>query len=111
MSVDFFDCVVCGESVCECGDYVGCECGRQWCSDECAEEDGYKANTCKLGYDVDDNDCEESCCCCDNELETSCNYCREDDFEDSTLLAFTIKMLQTDREELIKIYKKYKEEL
>lgn len=33
MSVDFFDCDSCGESVCECGPYVRCEgCDNKFCT-------------------------------------------------------------------------------
>lgn len=34
MSVDFFDCTVCGTSVCECGDYEFCEiCEYKFCTE------------------------------------------------------------------------------
>lgn len=34
MSVDFFDCIVCGRSVCECGPFVCCEiCEYKFCTD------------------------------------------------------------------------------
>jgi len=105
MSVDFFDCDVCGRSICDCGDYVSCECGKNWCSEECAESDGYERISCKLGYDVDDNECEDSCCCCDNQVEDSCKYCREEDFEDDVLLEFALKLSDLTREELIEAYK------
>jgi hypothetical protein len=109
MSVDFFDCKVCGESVCECGDFVGCDCGNKWCSDECAEEDGFKKESCKLGYDVDDNECEKGCYSCDNQIENSCKYCREDDFEDDVLLEYVLdKHLNMSRQELIDNYKECK---
>ena len=105
MSVDFFDCRVCNESVCECGHYVSCEgCGNKWCSEECAEIDGYKAEHCKLGYD-DNSDCEISCYRCENNVESSCSYCREEDFEDDELLGFALKVLGMKRETLIDSYK------
>ena len=110
MSVDFFDCDVCGESVCECGDFESCECGKKWCSLECAEEDKFIGEHCKLGYDTEDNECDDKCWNCENMLEKSCKYCREDDFEDSELLEFALKSLGTKRETLIYLYKKYKEE-
>ena len=52
MSVDFFDCSVCGESVCECGDYASCcHCNRKFCID-ClvkpyeSDEDGEMSKEC-----------------------------------------------------------------
>ena len=107
MSVDFFDCKVCGESVCECGEFVGCECGRKWCSDECAQEDGFEEEHCKLGYE-DNDDCEQECWECENNLGRSCDYCREEDFEDGELLKFALKELMLNREQLIKWYKEEK---
>lgn len=107
MSVDFFDCKVCGESVCECGDFVSCECGNKWCSEECAEEDGYKEEHCKLGYE-DSDECERACYDCDNNIERSCKYCREEDYEDDVLLKFALKSLGMKREALIQSYKLYK---
>ena len=104
MSVDFFDCDVCGESVCECGDYVSCDCGKQWCSDECAEEDGFKREGCKLGYE-DNDECEKECWNCENQTEKSCKYCREDDFEDSELLEYALDCLGVNRELLLANYK------
>jgi len=107
MSVDFFDCTVCGESVCTCGDFERCECGRKWCSLECAYEDGFKENACKNGYE-DSDDCGSGLDCwdCDNnQEEKSCKYCREEDFKDSILLEYALKGLEVTRQELIEMYK------
>ena len=109
MSVDFFDCKVCEESVCECGEFVGCSCGRKWCSEECAEVDDYEKHHCKKGLDTEDNDCEEDCWNCDSyEEEETCKYCREEDFEDWKLLIVALEKLGITREKLIEGYKKSK---
>jgi len=109
MSVDFFDCVVCGESVCECGDFESCECGRKWCSLECAVTDGFKEESCDKGYDKSDsdNDCESELSCweCEHEQVRSCKFCREEDFEDGELLQFCLNFLHKTRESLIADYK------
>ena len=105
MSVDWYGCKKCGETFPDCGDYTSCECGEMWCSDECAEKDGFKRESCKLEYDMDDNDCEESCYNCDNKIESSCKYCREEDFDDSILFKFALKSLGMERETLIQSYK------
>jgi len=107
MGVDFFDCDVCGESICDAGDYESCSCGRNWCSMECAEVDEFEKEHCKLGYDMEDNECEEDYCCdCDNYIdESSCKYCREEDFEDNILLAYALQELNFTRADLIKQYK------
>lgn len=105
MGVDWYSCKSCEDTFCDCGDYVSCECGEHWCSDECAEADGYKRESCKLRYDVDDNECESSCYCCENHIESSCKYCREEDFSDEVLLDYALQKLGLPREDLIKQYK------
>jgi len=100
MSVDYYSCDRCGDTYCDCGHYVTCEvdaggCGRHWCSDKCANEDGYVECSCKLGKDLDDRQayCEDGCDKYETEYDTcgsvdcehlilaSCNYCRNEDFE------------------------------
>lgn len=54
MGVDFLVCKKCGETFCDYGEYVSCDCGEHWCCDECAEEDGYSQDECKKGYEVYD---------------------------------------------------------
>ena len=88
MGVDWYSCKYCGETFPDCGDFVSCECGEHWCDYDCAEADGFER---------DEND------------NTSCNYCREEDFEDSTLLELALKLLNKNRQELIKDYKNNKE--
>jgi len=97
MSVRFFDCAVCGTSVCDAGDYVSCDCGREWCDYECASVDGFEEQ--EDYYDEEDEEyyeCEEG---------STCKYCRKEDFEDSELLEFAIEMYGTTRETLIQEYK------
>lgn len=117
MSVDFYACDRCGDTFCDCGDYVKCNegkggCGRNWCDDECAEADGYKREYCKLGKEVDytspTEDCEfvngnKYCGCdgCGNYVEESCSYCREEAFEDSALLDYALLKLDISKEDLI----------
>ena len=114
MSVDFYPCSRCGEVYCDCGDYVTCSedaggCGRDWCSDECAEKDGYNTEYCKLDKEVEYGYCQDECelsdggCCtkCKNYIGASCNYCRHEDYEDSELLEFALKMLDISKNDLI----------
>ena len=89
MSVDFFDCRVCGQSVCECGHFVCCDCGEKWCSEECAESEGYNDTT----YEKDNI-----------HHYGSCNFCRNEDHEDRTLLNYALSLLDKDRQELVKMY-------
>lgn len=92
MGVDFKICKNCNDTFPDCGYYVYCEgCGNKWCSDECAEADGYRV-------DVDNKE----------EYSTSCNYCREEDFSDSELLRFALQLAETSRSELIEMYKQTK---
>lgn len=112
MGVDWLSCNNCGETFPDCGDFVSCECGERWCCDECAEEDGYRKASCKLGYDEYDNECEEDYCSdsCEHYISQSCKYCREEDFEDYELLEFALKNLGISRDRLIELYKKNREE-
>lgn len=98
----------------DCSDYVYCDCGNDWCSDECAEEDGFTDVHCKK-YNVygeentyeakEDNDCEATYCDdCENYVERSCKYCRGEDFDDSELLRYTLNRLGMTREYIIKEY-------
>ena len=90
MGVDFYPCNYCGETFCDCGDFERCECGVKWCSLECAEKEGYTTEIKgKWG-------------------EGSCNFCREEDFEDSILLDFALSLLEESRMELIEQYKQSK---
>lgn len=75
MGVDFFPCDRCGESICDCGPYERCSdnCGRRWCSMECAKADG---------YNPDDEERQDD----------SCNFCRLEDVEDGPLLHFVLKL-------------------
>ena len=64
-------------------DYHGsnwCDCGAKWCSETCAELDGYEKEN----------------------FGSSCNYCRGEDFEDSELLEFVVSTLGVSREYLLK---------
>lgn len=88
MSVDYEVCDSCGETFCDCGDYVSCECGRQWCCDECAINDGFTHTEWE-----------------DYNEESSCTYCRKEDFDDDVLLEFALKLLTKTRKELITEYK------
>lgn len=86
MSVDYYVCNYCGETFPDCGKYISCECGNRWCSDECAEADGFRV-------DVDT----------DKEYDTSCAYCRGEKFEDYEILDKALELLKMSRDELIKL--------
>lgn len=116
MSVEFYVCKNCGSTFPDCGEYVSCEqCFTHWCSNECAEEDGYIKEHCAAHKDLDDGDlmdmyrekhCDyDDCCDCDNYIPDSCKYCREEDFEDDVLLEYALELLGINREELIEKYK------
>lgn len=118
MGVDWLSCKRCGDTFPDCGHFVNCECGETWCSDECAEKDGYKEEHCKLGcglsygepegYDEKcvykdklKNDETVYCCDCENFIMTSCNFCRNEDYDHETLLDKALNLLGMSREELI----------
>lgn len=119
MGVDWYPCKRCGTTYPDCGDYVSCSCGKSWCSDKCAEEDGYIQEYCKLGKLIDDQIAEEECefadkdnnCWqCSDYVEESCKYCREEDFDDAVLLEYALVGLKMSREELIECFMADKEE-
>ncbi len=85
MSVDFFPCDHCGESICDCGPYVHCECGRKWCERSCSDKEGFRYKD-------------------ENENKSSCAFCRNEAAEDSDLLAFMLKKFKTSRDEIQKEY-------
>jgi DNA excision repair protein ERCC-4 len=84
MSVDFFPCDHCSQSICDCGDYVRCNdiCSRHWCDMKCAEADGLKRD-------------EETCDRDDN----TCKFCRNEDVEDGPLLEFLLDHFKMTLEE------------
>lgn len=90
MGAEFLSCSYCGEGFSDYdAGWTSCRCGRDWCSPECAEADGYReANG-----------------------EQSCNYCRGEDFEDYELLNFVISALGVNREDLVAFYKESRDQL
>ena len=87
MGVDYLTCMYCGTNFPDCGHFIHCNCGNYWCDIECAELDGYRV-------DKEEDD--------EWEAETSCKYCRSEDYEDSELLSNALKLLNMTREELVK---------
>lgn len=85
MGVDFFPCHYCKESICDCGSYTRCRCGRKWCSDECAEKEGYRS---------EDQD----------RFSVSCSFCRMEDVEDSALVEFLLRKLNITRARATLLY-------
>ena len=86
MSVDWYTCQSCEEVFNDCGPMVWCECGKCWCSDECAEADGYK---------IADNENTDDC---------SCKYCRKEDATDSELLKSLMKLYGYSRESVVLLH-------
>ena len=114
MSVDYYTCNNCGYNFPDCGHFVSCEsCGTMWCSDECAEEDGFVREHCSKHPDLDNRDlmeeyrenhCDfEDCADCEYYNPESCKYCRNEDYEDYVLLTKALELLKMTREELVKV--------
>ena len=115
MGVEFLVCRNCEETFCDCGDFVFCEsCGAWWCSEDCANDDGYTKGKCGLGKYTDDGYPGEECefavdgrCDkyekeCKYWIAQSCNFCRGEDYDDCDLLLKALDLLGMTREELIK---------
>ena len=116
MSIDYYICKNCNDTFPDCGTYITCEsCFTHWCSEECAEEDGYISEHCKAHPDLTDRDLMEmyrekncnykDCCDCEYYEPDSYKYCRKEDFEDYELLEYAMELLNITREQLIQGYK------
>ena len=92
MGVKFFPCAFCGASICDHSHHIYCRdiCERKWCNSECAIKEGYRPDVENAN---DPND-------------FSCNFCREEDIEDSELLLFLMKEHNWSRVHLVKHYLK-----
>ena len=89
MGVDYFSCVRCGETFPDCGYFECCDCGNVWCSDECAEKDGF------VRADEDEED---------PYAESSCKFCRKEDVVDEKLLKHCLLMLDISRDDAVVNY-------
>lgn len=93
MSVDFEVCNSCGETFPDCGYKLSCaECGKYWCSEECAYEDGVIRGSGEYSdgsFDV-----------------VSCKYCRKEDFSDYVILDKALELLGKTRQEIVDIINK-----
>ncbi|UJH95726.1 hypothetical protein [Bacillus phage vB_BtM_BMBsp2] len=94
MSSDMGTCNFCGDTFSKCGEFVGCDCNKSWCSDSCAEADGFQHE--EDGYTPPGSSWEQ---------ETSCDYCRKEDFDDNVLLEYALDLLRMDRGQLVEMYK------
>lgn len=107
MGVDFYPCSRCNNVYCDCGEYVMCECGRDWCSDKCAENDGHKViGYCEIqNIECDDYSEDEFCCgrgdCKYYAEEESCSYCRQEVYEDEEILEFVLRSINKSKDQII----------
>lgn len=119
MGVDYYSCNYCDGIFSDCGHYITYKtCGTRWCSNECAEEDGWVDEHCNKYPVLDDRDlmefyrkkhCEyKNCCDCEHYNPASCKYCREEDYTNYVLLDKALDLLAMTREELVGIVRKRK---
>jgi hypothetical protein len=93
MGVDYKVCKFCEDTFPDCGKFVSCECGEKWCSDSCAEADGFRREP--EGFTPEGASWVQ---------DTSCNFCRSEDANDSELFSFALELLSITRSELVKMY-------
>lgn len=99
MGVEFFPCDYCGESICDCGSYERCGCGRRWCDLKCAEKDGYR--------EVEGVEPE----CWDGYREAwTCSYCRREQAEDSELLNYLLRQYNLTRDQVLEGWRNEQQE-
>lgn len=92
MGVDFYICHYCQETFPDCGSYTHCgNCYNHWCSDECAEKEGWI-----LPEDSDDYE------------DSTCSFCRREAVEDYELLEYIIDNTNFSKEEWTQYYLKGK---
>jgi hypothetical protein len=85
MSVEFFPCSLCGESICDAGEWWDChECGYSLCIG-CAED-----NVSEDGETGDD----------------ICPFCARDLATDTQLLDFALSKLNMTRDQLLEEYRR-----
>lgn len=98
MGVDFITCDVCEYNFPDCGEYVRCDCGGRFCSDECAHMD-----YCE--YDEQGELTGE-------DSEGTCVFCRGEDISNNDLIAFLLEKTGLTREEAAGLaFKASKEEV
>jgi hypothetical protein len=88
MGVDFYACDICGEVFADCGDYVSCECGGRFCSNDCAHMD----------YGLYDDDGEDI-----GDGPGTCVLCREEEATDIDLISFLLNRCKLTREEAVSL--------
>ena len=87
MGVEYLTCEMCGGAFPNVREYVWCGCGKDFCSDGCAEDADYVE-----GYtDINTG----------KWVNSSCAYCRGEQYTDSQLLEYALKLLGITEEELI----------
>src|SRR5699024_925903 len=97
MGIAFYVCENCSSTFADVGDYETCDCGRVWCSEECAEKHGL------LKPEILDEDGEFE----DYDYDSfTCKFCRGEDYDDEVLLEFILKREGVGREYLINLYEK-----
>ncbi len=95
MGISFWICHNCNRTFPDCGEYTRCNtCELHWCSDECAEEEGYRWTEEEDEY---------------GEAITSCDFCRNEAVEDFELFAYALERLGLSREALEEEYLKNKD--
>ncbi len=99
MGVDFYICEQCSDTFPDCGHYINCNnCYRHWCSEYCAELDGWRIDKEETEGDGTDGYYGE-------EAVHSCKYCRNEDADNHTLFLFLLTKLGLTREEVLEEWK------
>ena len=112
MGIDYYVCSVCGDTFPDCGEYYTCSCGRHYCCQSCADEDG-AINPCdNCEFEKYSDVCKKNGDC-DGELDydfASCKICRHEEYEDDSILKYLLEKLKLTKEIVINEMKskKYK---
>lgn len=102
MGQDFYSCNHCGEAFGDYWDgYEMCECGKNYCSQECATENGFER------YDEDFNADEwyEKY----GDVESTCQFCRGENLTDAEILQWFLDAGSFTREDAVNMIKESRE--
>lgn len=98
MGVEFNACNKCGDTFYEGSSRCKSCCGLDWCSSECAKAEGFREEP--KGFKQKGSIYSQ---------ETSCNFCRKEDFSDTELLNFLVNSHNSSRQEVVEMYKEHLE--
>lgn len=88
MSIGYYVCNYCGETFPDVVDFELCDCGKVWCSAECAENDGHTEE-----YDSENGEVHK------------CDYCRKEKFTPEEVMRGLMDAFNLNDDDVLRIMK------